>query len=88
MPETLPPVFRIARTMLEPTEWSRRIEINEIHAVIERERVVRFAELLDEEPLIDRAIHERLDLVLALAPAIDVLRLEDIAERAWASAGG
>ena len=75
--------FQIARTSADPLEWSHRIAIDEIHAILEPERVVRFAELLDQEPLIGKALHERLDLVLILAPTIDAPLLEDIAERAW-----
>ena len=87
MPEPASP-FQITRTAADPLEWSHRIAIDEIFAILEPERVVRFAELLDQEPLIDKALHERLDLVLVYAPVIDSALLEDLAERAWANAGG
>jgi hypothetical protein len=79
--------FQITRTAADPLEWSHRIAIDEIHAILEPERVVRFAELLDQEPLIDKALHERLDLVLILAPTIDAPLLEAIADRAWERSG-
>ena len=85
MPEPSPP-FRITRTAADPLEWSHRIAINEIKAVLEPERVVRFAELLDQNPLVEKALHERLDLVLVLAPTIDFALLESVAERTWATA--
>jgi hypothetical protein len=78
--------FRITRTAADPLEWSHRIAIDEMFAILEPDRVVRFAELLDREPLITKALHERLDLVLIRAPTVDALLLEDLAERAWATA--
>ena len=87
MPEPASP-FQITRTAADPLEWSHRIAIDEIFAILEPERVVRFAELLDQEPLIDKALHERLDLVLVYAPVIHSALLQDLAERAWANAGG
>ena len=87
MPDAPAPPFRVFTTGLDPIEWTHGIAIAEIHAILETDRVVRFAELLDQDTLIDRALHERLDLVLVHAPTLDRASLAALAARAWASAG-
>jgi hypothetical protein len=79
-------VLTVSRTDIDPIEWSHRIVVSEIHAALEPARVVRFAELLDREPLIRRALHERPAVVLVQAPSIDTPLLEDLADKAWAEA--
>jgi hypothetical protein len=87
VPAASQPPLHVSRNDVDPVEWSHRIAISEIYARLEPDRVVRFAELLDRNPLIDKALHERPDLVLVYAPAIDAPLLEDFAARAWQEAG-
>jgi hypothetical protein len=87
VPDALAPPFRVFVSALNRAEWSHCIEIGEIHAILEPERVIRFAELLGREPLIERALPERLDLVLVHAPAMDLPMVASVATQAWATAG-
>jgi hypothetical protein len=87
VPDVPAPPFRVFVTALAHSDWSHGIAIDEIHALLEPERVVRFAELLDGDPLIEKALHERLDLVLVHAPAMDLPMVTAVAEEAWTTAG-
>jgi hypothetical protein len=87
VPDAPAPPFRVFATALDPAGWSHGIEIGEIHAILEPERVVRFAELLDQDALINKAMHARLDLVLIHAPSMDLPMVAAVATDAWAFAG-
>ena len=83
MPDASSSVLRIVPISPDPIEWSHRIVVNEIHARVDPAHVERFAEVLDRHPLIERVHHERADVVLVHAPAIDHDLLEDVADYAW-----
>jgi hypothetical protein len=87
VPEAPVPPFRVFRADLHQMGWSHGIAIDDIHALLEPDRVIRFAELLEEDPRIEGALHERLDLVLVQAPSLDVSLLAALAARAWSTAG-